>query len=350
LLVFIRQAWKKARRQLRQHTLSYILGLYLMFNVTGIIGIFIFEYGTNDAFQSIWDIIWFTIVTSTTVGYGDKYPITIGGQMVAIFIMVFGIGLLGMLLAETSSQLVERRLKKKMGKLPSPQDKHILILGWNHKGKTIIREILDDESGTEITVLASLGETPYEHEGVVFVKGNPSLVEDLKKAGVERARSAILLMDESESRGDWNDARTVLVALTIHKIRPSLPMTAEVQDIENVTHLKNAGVRDCIVMSEISSHMLVRSAFYASANAVVSELLTNEGNEIVTIRLPGELAGQTFAQSIQWWLDRWQSIPIGVVRGEGHQTNPPGQLELKEGDRVVLITSQEQEIRKTLGY
>src|SRR3972149_8039996 len=44
---------------------------------------FIFEFHRNpDQFRSIWDALWWAVVTTATVGYGDKYPITMGGRLV----------------------------------------------------------------------------------------------------------------------------------------------------------------------------------------------------------------------------------------------------------------------------
>ena len=43
------------------------------------------------------DAIWWGIVTMTTVGYGDKYPVTSGGRIVGVFVMVIGVGLFGTL-------------------------------------------------------------------------------------------------------------------------------------------------------------------------------------------------------------------------------------------------------------
>ena len=52
------------------------------------------------------DAFWYSIVTITTVGYGDYYPVTPGGRITAIFIMVAGVGIIGVLASLLSSLLV----------------------------------------------------------------------------------------------------------------------------------------------------------------------------------------------------------------------------------------------------
>ena len=72
----------------------------LFFIVTGILifltaaGIYFFENEAQpDVFSSIFDSFWWTIVTLTTVGYGDVVPITIGGKIFTFFVLIIGIGI-----------------------------------------------------------------------------------------------------------------------------------------------------------------------------------------------------------------------------------------------------------------
>ena len=55
------------------------------------------------------DAIWWAIVTVTTVGYGDRYPVTPGGRGVAVVLMLVGIGLIGVLTATVASYFVEQK-------------------------------------------------------------------------------------------------------------------------------------------------------------------------------------------------------------------------------------------------
>jgi voltage-gated potassium channel len=53
-----------------------------------------------------WDSLWYSIVTITTVGYGDYYPVTFWGRVTAMFIMVAGVGIIGVLASLLSSMLL----------------------------------------------------------------------------------------------------------------------------------------------------------------------------------------------------------------------------------------------------
>ena len=58
------------------------------------------------------------MVTVTTVGYGDIYPITAGGRIIGSFLMITGIAILGVLISTLGAGLVESRIKKLQAKIP----------------------------------------------------------------------------------------------------------------------------------------------------------------------------------------------------------------------------------------
>jgi voltage-gated potassium channel len=55
-------------------------------------------------FNSVWDGIWWAVVTVTTVGYGDIYPHSVAARIVAMLVMLFGIGFLSVLTATIASR------------------------------------------------------------------------------------------------------------------------------------------------------------------------------------------------------------------------------------------------------
>jgi voltage-gated potassium channel len=60
-----------------------------------------------EEFPSVWDGVWWAVVTVTTVGYGDLYPVTVQGRLIGMAVMLLGIGFLSVLTATVASQFVK---------------------------------------------------------------------------------------------------------------------------------------------------------------------------------------------------------------------------------------------------
>ena len=73
--------------------LFFIVTLILLFITSA--GIYSFEHEAQpDVFKSVFHSAWWSIVTLTTVGYGDVYPITLGGKVFTFFVLIIGIGII----------------------------------------------------------------------------------------------------------------------------------------------------------------------------------------------------------------------------------------------------------------
>lgn len=94
--------------------------------ILGGLAMYVVESGNDQAnIQSVGDGIWWAIVTVTTVGYGDRYPVTIGGRIIASVIMVIGISLLGFFISTLGATLVESKMKKRLSTV-SNEPKNII--------------------------------------------------------------------------------------------------------------------------------------------------------------------------------------------------------------------------------
>lgn len=74
----------------------------------GALGVFIFESDSNKAIGSFGDALSWAVVTATTVGYGDVSPVTLAGRLIAVVLMLTGIGVIGVFTATVASLFFEQ--------------------------------------------------------------------------------------------------------------------------------------------------------------------------------------------------------------------------------------------------
>jgi voltage-gated potassium channel len=116
-----------------------------------------FESENPDAnIQTGWDSFWYSVVTITTVGYGDRYPIAYGGRITAMFIMLMGVGIIGALASILSSILVggpaaepesSATEEKVPVELPSPATKDDMTELRNELAA--LRQVIEKRSGAD---------------------------------------------------------------------------------------------------------------------------------------------------------------------------------------------------------
>jgi voltage-gated potassium channel len=94
--------------------LLYIVAVSGMAVSGGAIGLFLVEGNVPESkVTNLGDAFWWAIVTVTTVGYGDIYPVTAEGKIIASILMIFGIAILGILISTLGASFIESRLKPK---------------------------------------------------------------------------------------------------------------------------------------------------------------------------------------------------------------------------------------------
>lgn len=109
LVTLLRVLRKTAGTALRGRIVTFVLGAALLLTYCGALAVLDVEENADGAnIRNFGDALWWALVTITTVGYGDHYPVTFTGRCVAAGLMVCGIAVLGVVTASVASWLVEQ--------------------------------------------------------------------------------------------------------------------------------------------------------------------------------------------------------------------------------------------------
>jgi voltage-gated potassium channel len=118
------QVLRRARSILTHQGLHFVLLAVILIVFAAAAMELYFETGAPGAnIHNFGDALWWAVVTVTTVGYGDKFPVTAGGRGVAIVLMLVGIGLLGTLTATVASYFVGQQQDKDTAELDDRLDR-----------------------------------------------------------------------------------------------------------------------------------------------------------------------------------------------------------------------------------
>ena len=285
--------------------------------------------------------VWWSIVTLTTVGYGDISPSTPGGRILAVLIMFFGIGLLGMLSASLATLLIRKRMKEDKGMCASTVDNHIIICEWNHRTKAIIKELRGDAQteNVPLVLIADIEEKPIDDDNLFFVRGAVN-EETLEKANLKKARTVVVLGDDSVET-TARDAKVVLTTLTVENMNPDVYSIVELVDKVNEQHCLRANADEIIIGSELSSHLIASAASDHGISKVISELLSSHyGNELYSMPVPEKMVGLKFLDVFIAMKTQVNATVLGVQKGSDGEciSNPDVDYLVSEEDYLLVIS------------
>lgn len=261
---------------------------------------YVFEAGAPGAnINSFQDAIWWGLTTFLTVGYGDKYPVTLEGREVAAMLMFAGVACTGIVTAKISSIFMEQALRDGRG-IVKPEDLngHFVVCGWNESMDELLVHILDfnrDLSAADIVVISNAPSTALEAlrslpylEDVHFITGDHFSETNIRRASPQRARKVLILADRTPSASGQPptpteiDARTIMAAMTISNIARGTLVTAEILDPKMDHYLKLANVTEIIYSSEYARLMLGNATSGTGIANIVLDLLDSKSSAHIT--------------------------------------------------------------------
>jgi voltage-gated potassium channel len=302
------------------------------------------------------DSFWFSVYSLFAGEPVPGPPQTVGGKVIAVFVMFMGVTIFAMFTGTVSAFMVER-LQSEGGKVDwdSLQD-HVIICGWNNQAEIIIRELRASAGRERTPIVVIAGGTkeqlllpPDIDANVMFCFDDFTRIAVLEKVGIHRAATCIILADTQGGRSDQDaDARTILAALTVEKLNPSVYTCAELLNRSYGTHLRMGRVNDYVVSGEHGAFLLAQAAMNRGLMDVFAELLTyQKGNEFYRIKLPDQFAGRSFLELFVELKQQHNAVLVSVHTADGQMFLNPREYIFRAGDEIVVIAEDEFSLKGT---
>ena len=305
--------------------------LVLLLTVAAIFWVFEKDHIKDDTsgdFSYI-DSLYFTIVTVTTVGYGDIVPITEQARMFDAFLITPVRIIVWILLIGTAYQFViqnqwdqfkmDRAMKKKKG--------HVILVGYGTTGSATIKELILYGYGENKLVIIDKDEERLKkaaEAGATGIMGDGTNEDTLHQAGIKGARILIVATPK--------DATNVLITLTAKDLNPKIKVISRVSEQENIKQLRRAGVDVIISPSLTSGNLMAMAVSNSNSVELIGDLLsTSHGVNVTQRKVKGAEVGKS-PKALKGF------IVIGIVR-KGKNIGPRelDGIILKKDDDIIFI-------------
>ncbi len=278
-------------------------------------------------FRSFFDGIWWAVVTLSTVGYGDKYPVTVGGKVAGIATILSGMVITSLISGTVASIFVERRIREGKGLQDLRLKNHLIICGWNPNAASVLSDLETMEGAKTIPIVLvdwmeaeafDAEKARFPDLDLRFVRGDFTQEAVLKRASAGGAKACIVVPDSTGGNSLNNaDERTILGCLAIRSLNPDIEVSAEILHPESEQHLSRAKVDNIVVGGEYSGYLLSSASVAKGLPRAARRLLTSgAGPHLRESALPSSLVGKTFAEASAWFLSNGRGVLVGVLSEE----------------------------------
>lgn len=281
------------------------------------------------------DAIYMTVITISTVGYGEVVPLDSAGRALTIVIILVGVLSVSFAAVSAAEFVLEGHLRRaiegrRMTKSIDQLAGHVIVCGYGRVGVHVVAEL--QSSSAEVVVIDSDPEKVERlaAQQIRHVVGDASEEQVLAAAGLERASAVVAAVN--------GDADNVLITLTAKGIRPDVTVIARAKLDENERKLKRAGADRVVAPTTIGgiriAHVLTRPTVAdfldRMAGGAVDVLL-----EEIPIREGADLAGVLLRDA--QIRERFGGTVVAVSGSGGLVPSPAADTMLAPGDVLLVL-------------
>jgi voltage-gated potassium channel len=290
-----------------------------------------------DGEVSFSDVIYFTMVTVTTVGYGDIVPVTTRARMIDALVVTPVRILFFIIFFGTAYQLAFRRFTEvfRMSKLEKNLNHHVVVCGFGNTGYTSVKELLAKGTDPDRILVVDPREDRVRAAGelgVVALKGDGTQETLLKHGAFLNHAKAVII---AAGRDDTN----ALILLTVRHLNARCRVIVSAKEEENIKLFRQGGANTIIAPSTYGGYMLAAAVSQVYLAEYLKDFLTAGGQvNIIEKRVGKSESGQTIR-------DLQPDILLRVYR-QGTILSPwefQNGEPLEEGDVMLLFRQAHQE-------
>ncbi|NDJ62361.1 MAG: potassium channel protein [Chloroflexi bacterium] len=294
--------------------------------------------------MSATDALYMTIITITTVGFGEVTPLSPAGRVFTVILILLGVGTTTTAISTAIGIVLGPRLwlsirQRRMERLLMEISNHYVVCGYGRMGRQVIEDLrARDEPFVLIDRSDEIQQELIQH-GFPHVIGDATHDESLLEAGIKRARGMIAALD--------TDPDNVMTVMTARELNPRLFIVARVSNAEAERKLIRAGANRVVSPYQIGGHRLALALLRPAVNDFLDRIFNfHVGMDMdigqLHVHAYSRLAGQTVA-TCELRTTHHVSI-LAIQQATGELVVTPRAEQMIEPGAVLLVIGPSEQI------
>jgi len=255
---------------------KYLIVLFgfVLFNVLAWLIVQFELQDSNASITSYWDAWWYFIITLTTVGYGDYFPVTVGGRIIGLFMAIMSLGFLGFILSSVTKKIIDYMKKQEQGFYGTKFKDHFVIFGWDDFGRQVTDLIV--KNGNQVAIVTN-SPNVVDHIRKIYDKNVFVLYADynnisvMKKVNIKDAASIFVNFED--------DTKTLVHLINIRKEHPGLNYVVSLDNPNLKETFSNIGSTFIVSKNDIAAKLVASSIFEPDVAAFAEDLISYSDTE-----------------------------------------------------------------------
>jgi len=318
----------------KRFELLTLLFLLIFIVMTAGIAIYVFEAHVNQNINSLFDAIYWALVTISTVGYGDISPITTEGRVVSGIIIVSGIAMVSfvtsVIVSAFSIKLEELKENRYIHDL-NKEDEFLILCGYGQLTKMFLRQKTDtieyiilDKDPARVAAASK--------DGFRVIQEDASRYEVLKRFNTEYAKVTVVTLLN-------DDIENIYITLNAKSVNARIHVIARISNRNMVKKYKLAGADHVLMPDEVASRMLLMAIEQPAMHEAIVHLITGQSKaklDEVIVHSHDHYCCQSIAEVD---FPSHKLLFVGLFRPETQEFlfNPAKEMHIRERDVLLVV-------------
>jgi voltage-gated potassium channel len=290
---------------------------------------------------NLMDSLYMTVITLSTIGYGEVNPVSQPGRIFTLILIVMGVGFFLYVIGNVVQFLVEGRIRlvlgrHKLDKQIGQLNNHFIVCGYGRMGRALCRYLKQKRLKFVVIEKNEIRIPVMNRDHVLFLAGEATIEENMQKAGIGRASNLIAALG--------TDADNVLLVLLAKGLNPNLYVVARASQNASKKPLDTAGADVVVSPFDVGARRMAHAVLRPNVIRLLEFAFADEDTDFhieeIAVTESSKLVGVSLIDSrIR---QDYNLMILSIVKADGEMVfNPSADTTIRSDEKVIAVGSSD---------